>query len=184
MVRIVAGTLKGRKLRVRVPEGVRPTTERLREALFSILTSMVSLETMSWLDLFGGSGAIGFEALSRGAPRVVYNDHNSGLVAQVRREATALGVENRMQCLSLDAQQCLECLRDTEFGIVFLDPPYRYEAFEELGQRLPAARYVVIESTSEVGLGPRWQMMWWRRYGDTRLGLFEQVMPDEHESTL
>jgi len=175
VVRIVAGSLGGRKLGVRIPAGVRPTTERLREALFSILASRVSPETMSWLDLFGGSGAIGFEALSRGVPRVVYNDHNLTLVNQVRKEAVALGVDARMTCYALEALQCLERLRDDAFGIIFLDPPYGYLGFEELGGRLPPARFVVVESTSEVTLGPRWEAKWWRRYGDTRLGLFEKA---------
>ncbi|WP_298386884.1 RsmD family RNA methyltransferase [Ferrimicrobium sp.] len=178
-MRIVAGTLRGRKIGVRIPAGVRPTTERLREALFSTLASRLSFDTMTWLDLFGGTGAIGFEALSRGAPEVVYNDRNGDLAAQVRREASRLGVTPRMNILTLEAFQCVDRLQNTEFGIIFLDPPYRYAAFEELGQRLPPARYVVVESTSEVTLGSRWVARWWRRYGDTRLGLFEQVMPDE-----
>lgn len=135
------------------------------------------LETMSWLDLFGGSGAIGFEALSRGAPRVVYNDHNQSLVNQVKKEALALGVEARMTCYAFEAIQCLERLGDESFGIIFLDPPYRYTGFEELGARLPPARFVVVESTSEVTLGTRWKAKWWRRYGDTRLGLFERLEP-------
>ncbi|WP_298341501.1 RsmD family RNA methyltransferase [Ferrimicrobium sp.] len=178
MVRIVAGTLGGRRLKLRVPAGVRPTTERLREALFSILESMMALEGTSWLDLFGGSGAVGFEAISRGASSVVYNDCNASLADQVRKQALVLGITDRMRWHAVEALGCLDRLRDDEFTIVFLDPPYRYTGFEELGRRLPSARFVVVESTSEVTLGPRWRVCWWRRYGDTRLGLFEPV---EHE---
>ncbi|WP_298211118.1 RsmD family RNA methyltransferase [Ferrimicrobium sp.] len=177
-MRIVAGTLGGRRLNLRVPAGVRPTTERLREALFSILESKIGLQGSTWLDLFGGSGAIGFEAISRGASSVVYNDVNVGLANQVRREALVLGVADRMSFHTFEATQYLDRIQADEFEFIFLDPPYRYSGFQELGQRLPSARFVVVESTSEVTLGPRWKARWWRRFGDTRLGLFE---PAEHE---
>src|SRR5512138_118455 len=96
-LRIVAGHLKGRRVRVPDDPTVRPTGDRVREALFNILGQ--DLSGFEVLELFAGSGALGFEALSRGARRVVFVEANPGIAAALRRTAEELGVDREARVI-------------------------------------------------------------------------------------
>ncbi len=150
----------------------RPTSDRVREALFSILGSDV-LADAHVLDLFAGSGALGIEALSRGASRATFVDSSSAAVAVLRRNLAALGVEAEVR-----RQDALAYLRSAsrdarQYDLVFLDPPYRHanalgpELSAALGPVLAPAARVVAESDRRAPLELGLPRLDERRYGDT-----------------
>jgi len=122
-IRIISGTLRG--LRIEVPSGltVRPTPDRVREALFSSLGH--DLDGQSVMDVYAGSGALGFEALSRGAAHVTFIERDASAVAAIRANAASLGVESGSTILSGDVETLL--VPDRVRGpsdLVLADPPY------------------------------------------------------------
>jgi 16S rRNA (guanine966-N2)-methyltransferase len=119
-VRVIAGSAKGTRL-APVPEGVRPVSDRVREGLFSSLADR--LEGASVLDLYAGTGALGIEALSRGAADAVFVDRDRRAVAAIRQNLARTGFEGRARVLHEDAVRSLEG-SDGSFDLVFLDPPY------------------------------------------------------------
>lgn len=125
-MRIVAGDLKGRTFVAPTGQDTRPTTDRVREAVFSTLYS----ELGSWrglrvLDLFAGSGAFGFEALSRGAEFAVGVDDGRAAQKAIALNVKALGLEDRYQLVARDARRAAgQVAHLGPFGLVFLDPPY------------------------------------------------------------
>ncbi|MBR4461864.1 MAG: 16S rRNA (guanine(966)-N(2))-methyltransferase RsmD [Erysipelotrichaceae bacterium] len=138
-MRVVAGKYK--KTNLKTLEGdeiTRPTKDMVREALFSSIT--VHNETL-FLDLFAGSGAIGIEALSRGAKDVVFNDHNKEAVKIIRENLDKLKEERRI--MDLEYADCLKQLKDAGFDFIYVDPPY---AFQEYGEVFELVReYNVLD---------------------------------------
>jgi 16S rRNA (guanine(966)-N(2))-methyltransferase RsmD len=133
MTRIIAGRGKGRRLKT--PRGLetRPTAARLRQTLFDILAPV--LPGCRFLDAFAGSGAIGLEALSRGAARVVLVDQSAAAVAAIRENVAALAAAGGdVQVLRQDARVALAALADSgvRFDVIYLDPPYDSALYEEL----------------------------------------------------
>lgn len=124
-MRIISGRFGGRELGS-VPAGVRPTTDRVRESLFSVLGS---LEGLRVLDLFAGTGALGLEAASRGADRVVFVDLSRSVVRDLRKRVILLGLSEpqEVRILAVEAKKAIGRLGkegDERFDLVFLDPPY------------------------------------------------------------
>lgn len=137
MTRIIAGRYGGRRLQAPPGDGTRPTTDRVREALFSSLQSEFdSLDGLRFLDLFAGSGAIGLEAASRGAIHVdlVESDRRAAQVITRNIAALKCGVA---QVKSLPAQRFVLGTPTAPYDVIFLDPPYAYE-HESLTQLLQA----------------------------------------------
>lgn len=121
-LRIIAGEWRGRKLPFADVEGLRPTPDRVRETLFNWLAPVIT--GARCLDLFAGSGALGLEALSRGAGEVLMLDQHSGVIKQLRENLALLQCENaRLQ--QADALAYLQQAPAQPFDVVFLDPPYR-----------------------------------------------------------
>jgi 16S rRNA (guanine966-N2)-methyltransferase len=134
-VRIIAGRFKGRRLASPSWEGLRPTSDKLRETLFNILSARV--EGAHVLDLFAGTGAVGLEALSRGAAAVVAIDSDRRAVALAKRNAAICGVAADYTIRSGDV--VAELMREralASFDLIVLDPPY---AYDRLGEALAAA---------------------------------------------
>jgi 16S rRNA (guanine966-N2)-methyltransferase len=121
-LRIIAGTLKGRKIQVPGDLPLRPTADRVREALFSILGSTV--EAAQVLDAYAGSGALGFEALSRGADRVVFLEQERKAVVALRSTAHDLGVEGRCSVLEGAVSRLIQGGIGGPFDLILADPPY------------------------------------------------------------
>ncbi|MAI25336.1 MAG: 16S rRNA (guanine(966)-N(2))-methyltransferase RsmD [Spirochaeta sp.] len=122
ILRIVAGTFRGRKL-ASPPEGVRPTSDRVRESLFSRLGD---LSGSIVLDLFAGTGALGLESISRGATELVCVDQAAGSIATIKKNADRLGLGTEIQCIRAPAHTAIRRLHSEgrHFDLVFLDPPY------------------------------------------------------------
>ena len=121
-MRIIAGEWRGRRLRVPPGTATRPTADRVRETLFSMLASRLgSFEDLRVADLFAGSGALGLEALSRGAAFATFVENDAKAAAAIRANATELGALDRVQILGGSA---LALPRSEPFDLVFADPPY------------------------------------------------------------
>ncbi len=127
-MRIIAGRHKGRKLPELKADGVRPTLDRVRENLFNIISSEV--KESKFLDLFTGSGAVGYEALSRGADKVVFCDKSRAVIEHVKKIGQMLGVQPETFCG--DYKSNLSRLSGEIFDIVYLDPPYEMKEKEVL----------------------------------------------------
>ena len=121
-LRIIAGDWRGRKLSFADVEGLRPTPDRVRETLFNWLAPMI--RGARCLDLFAGSGALGLEALSRGAAQVVMLDQHPKVIKQLQSNLQVLACD-RAELKQTDALQFLQQPPTKPFDVVFLDPPYR-----------------------------------------------------------
>ncbi len=138
LLRIVGGNLRGR--RIRVPgRGVRPTSDRTREAVFDVLGPKL-VDGASVLDLYAGTGALGIEALSRGARRAVFVEGSRPVAHALRENLDALGLADRAEVLEVDLSR-IELPRDVvgPFDLVFLDPPYAGDAGRRWLERLSRA---------------------------------------------
>lgn len=125
MTRIIAGTAGGRRLRTPRGELTRPTSDRVREALFSALESTLgSLDGLRFLDLYAGSGAVGLEALSRGAASAVLVEQDRRTAALVRDNARDIGFGDRAVVVGSAVARFLADAPATAYDVVFLDPPY------------------------------------------------------------
>ena len=123
-MRIIAGTLRSRPLRAAVPSGTRPTSDRLRETLFNILGPRV-IESV-FLDAYAGTGAVGIEAISRGAGFVHFVERSDDAVQAIRSNLASLDVTGSFRILTANLDQTFERFvrESVRFGLVFLDPPY------------------------------------------------------------
>ncbi len=133
-MRIIAGDWRGRKLVAPKGDGTRPTADRTRETLFSMLTSRLgSFEGLSVLDLFAGSGALGLEALSRGAAHATFIEQDRAALNTIRANAKTLGTTN----VSINAGSVMSLgPAKMQHDLIFLDPPYRTGAGEVALDRL------------------------------------------------
>ena len=121
-MRIIAGQWRGRVIEAPPGPGTRPTADRARETLFSMLTSRLgSFEGLRVADLFAGSGALGFEALSRGAAHATFVETDPKAIAALRRNAANLGAVDRVQ---ISARSALALPASEPFDLIFADPPY------------------------------------------------------------
>ena len=175
-MRVVAGAYRGR--RIEAPRGrtTRPTSDRVREALFSILGGP-AVDDARVLDLFAGSGALGIEALSRGAAEAVFVDSDERAVAAVKANLATLGIDARVH--RRDAFSWLESAAGAEaaFDLVFADPPYSSASLtagrlsELLPPLLSEASLTVTESDKRDPLLLTLPLVDERTYGDTRIAI-------------
>ncbi len=132
-MRVISGKAKRHPLRTIAGEGTRPTTDRIKETLFNILQN--DLSGIRFLDLYAGSGAIGIEALSRGAASACFVENNRAAVQCIRENLAATGLLDQAEIFSCDVRTALVRLNGRDpFSIIFMDPPYhRGEAARTLG---------------------------------------------------
>lgn len=175
MPRIIAGEFGGHRIRAPRGRGTRPTADRLREAWFSALGD--SLAGARVVDLFAGSGALGLEALSRGAAHTHFVESNRRAAAAIRENIRSLGVADRATLVVREVFAFLmERGRGTDrFDIALADPPYASDAAARLVARFetaPFARLLCVEHPSSlVSLGQH--VVWTRTYGDAQLTFLE-----------
>jgi 16S rRNA (guanine966-N2)-methyltransferase len=182
-VRIVGGSLSGRVLRAPAGSATRPTSEKVREAVFNILANRVgSLEGVAVLDLFCGSGALGIEALSRGASHATFVDSGKQALAATKQNLAELGVADRALVVTGDAVvQAGKLVPATPWTLVFVDPPYKSDLATRSVLALPATNLIpggtiVIEhdrhNAPPDALGSLLRTDQ-RRYGDTLISFYE-----------
>jgi len=172
-VRIIGGEMRSRVISFPDAEGLRPTPDRVRETLFNWLGQ--TLYGRTCLDLFAGSGALGFEAASRGADRVVMVERNRTVFKALQENAKKLGCAN----VFVHAQDGLEfASRDAQrYDVIFLDPPFQSDylpkLLELLPQRLNEDGVVYVESGVAVEIPPPWQVIKSGRAGQVQYKLIK-----------
>ena len=172
-MRIVAGDFKGRRLRAPKGQRTRPTADRVREALFSMLGQLAGARV---LDLYAGSGALGLEALSRGAASALFVDRDPRAAAAIAANLDSLGVDAEVR-----RQDALRYLSGATgaFDLVFCDPPYDSgpRIAGPLAERLPPVladnARIVTESDKRTPLELPFPLLAERTYGDTRVAIHE-----------
>lgn len=165
-MRVVAGSAKGRRLAAPGGLSTRPTPNRVREAVFNSLYSLDAITGAQVLDLFAGTGALGIEALSRGAATAVFVEHDPAVAGVLRSNLEATGLSAMATVMVLDVAEALDELAHRCFDLALVDPPYAFDAWPELLSRVPAA-VVVAESDRPVDVGPRLAIHHRRRHGGT-----------------
>lgn len=192
-MRVISGTARGRRLAAPRGTRVRPTADRVKEALFSILASLMgSLDDARVLDIFAGTGSLGIEALSRGCAAVVFVDNHRESAAVIRKNLEELGFADRGRVVVMEAVSSIGSLERSEkpFRVVFLDPPYRLGMARRVIERLAhsplvTAETVIVAETAgdeEIGMefGPL-RMFDRRVYGDTTLSFFGKGTDNDHD---
>ncbi|HEX2703993.1 MAG TPA: 16S rRNA (guanine(966)-N(2))-methyltransferase RsmD [Solirubrobacteraceae bacterium] len=177
-MRVVAGEYGGRRIEAPRGRSTRPTSARTREALFSMLGDVSGTRV---LDLFAGSGALGIEALSRGAAHATFVDSGQSAIAAISLNLGQLGLQQRALVERLDARQMLA--RGETYDLVFVDPPYSKAAdlgpllARELPARLSPGARVVSESDRRAPLELGLPTIRERRYGDTLIRIHQLEAP-------
>ncbi len=183
-MRVIAGKYRGRRLHAPRGRSIRPTADRLRESIFNIIGEDIAGHNI--IDVFAGTGAMGIEALSRGAEQAVFIDKHPQALECLRTNLRSLANPDRWQIIRWDAGPSLRCLSalDLRFGYAFIDPPYNCGLADRALQNLLDADVmlpgglIVLEHHQLEGLTPReactsiWDQ---RRYGKT-LVTFLRIM--------
>ncbi|MHB1516827.1 MAG: RsmD family RNA methyltransferase [Acidimicrobiales bacterium] len=169
-MRVIGGDLRGRRLRARAPGTVRPTSDRVREAVFDILFSLGGVEGMVVADLFAGTGAVGIEALSRGAASVTFVDRDPRSIETVRANLASVGLSDAERngaavVIRSDVERWVSTAAE-RYDLVVCDPPYGFAEWDGLVGRIPAG-LAVLESGTEVVPPAGWGVLRSRRYGGT-----------------
>lgn len=184
LMRVVAGTHRGRRIVAPSGSATRPTGDRVREAVFNALTSGGWVDGDLVADLFAGSGALGIEALSRGATHCWFVDDAATARRAITTNLGDLGLAERGEVVTSSLPAALAGL-PTGLGVVFADPPYAFDDWatllDALASQMTADGVVVVESDRSIELPERWEKMRERTYGGTVI-TFAAVAVDHHTS--
>jgi 16S rRNA (guanine966-N2)-methyltransferase len=189
VTRIISGRAGGLRLQTPPGAGTRPTSDRVREALFSRLEHLEVLQAARVLDLYAGSGALGLEAASRGAEEVILVEADRAAAAVARTNATALGIPG-ISVLATTVRRALSSAPVVTRTLVFLDPPYDLDEgalaadlAALVDQRWLAQDALVVVERSSRSPEPSWPAALApegeRRYGETRIWFAGPKVPDE-----
>ena len=179
---MIAGEFGGRKLQAPRGEQTRPTSDAVREAVFNAIASRMDLDGASVLDLFAGSGALGIEALSRGAKEATFVDKDRTAVATIEANLDATGIPGG-RVVSSPVEMWLSRLPAgyRTWDLILADPPYRFEGWQDLllalRDHIAADGIAVLESGTELELPEGWRSVRSKRYGTTVVTL---VVPCNH----
>lgn len=180
-MRVVSGSLRGMKLNTIEGDSTRPTREVVKEALFSIIMNYV--EDANFLDLFAGSGAIGIEAISRGAKSAIFIDLNPNCIKVIRENVKKARIEDVSRIYNTDYKMALKKLSNEKLDIIYVDPPYNkqmgIDAIERISEYdLLASDGIIIMETDtneevpcEIG---RYEKYNYKRYGRNILSLYRR----------
>ncbi|MBA2878808.1 16S rRNA (guanine(966)-N(2))-methyltransferase RsmD [Anoxybacillus kamchatkensis] len=184
MMRVISGKCKGKPLQAVPGMTTRPTTDKVKEAIFNMIGPYFSGGL--GLDLFGGSGGLGIEALSRGLDRVIFVDHDAKAVQTIKKNVTACRLTDQAEIYRNDAERALKAIikRGLTFHLIFLDPPYKNKQLEALiaiidsHQLLQKDGFVVAEHGAEEQLAKqigRLTQVKHETYGITAVSIYAYV---------
>mgnify|MGYP003334215769 CR=1 FL=1 len=178
-MRIITGKLKGR--RINIPKGfdVRPTTDRTKESIFNKIEVYKYIEGSKVLDLFGGSGSLGFEAISRGAKSVTFVDINPKNIALIEKTASEFDVDAQVRTAVSDVQRFVGGMA-VPFDFIFCDPPYNYEWMEEMIESILSENWLteegwfILEHDKYHNYKEHPHCFFSKAYGRTTVSIFEK----------
>ena len=187
-MRVTGGVLKGRFLKAPLGSTTRPSTDKVRKATFDLLFGLIDLHGARILDLFAGTGAMGIEAVSRGAESVVFVDSNLSALRPIKENLkllSTIGNVGHVEVVKADildksgwgwltSSNVVDDKSRNLFDLVFCDPPYAFDAWEILLCRLEdslSASMAVLESRSTFSISSSWRLSKQKRYGDTLLSI-------------
>jgi len=169
-MRVISGEFGGRRLVSPEGETTRPTTDKTRGAVFNSLGSMGVLDGAVVADLFAGSGALGIEAISRGAAKCVFVERDRSALLALRENIATLGIDDRCTVHGTDVLAWVPAMRNVD--IAFIDPPYAFDSWPAL-LKLVDVGLVVAEADDPVEAPPGWTQLRSRRYGRAWITLLE-----------
>ena len=181
-MRVIGGTAKQRRLRAPDSPDLRPTSDRVREAIFDILASLGAVEGASVLDAYAGSGALGIEALSRGAGSVCLVEADRRAIAAIRAnlDSTGFGSSPAVRVVRADVFEFLAREALTRYDLALVDPPYSFDDWPALLDLL-GADLAVLETSGPVAPGERFLVRREYRYGGTLVTLVEARVLGRHD---
>ncbi|HET6527155.1 MAG TPA: 16S rRNA (guanine(966)-N(2))-methyltransferase RsmD [Balneolaceae bacterium] len=178
-MRIITGTLKGRQINIPNTLNVRPTSDRTKEGLFSILDARKYIQNTRVLDLFAGSGNLGLEAISRGAEKVQFVDRDRRNLDHIDKVAREFEVEDRVQTVPAKAERFLDAA-PLPYDIIFADPPYDYPLMNELvanitqGGWLAESGWLILEHDKRHDFSDNPHFAYYKEYGRTHVSIFTE----------
>ena len=141
-LRIISGELKGRWINVPKSNLIRPTTDRVRETLFTLLTNKINFQNIKVLDLYAGSGSLGFECLSRGAAEVHFVEKNLKIYKNLLENVKSLDVENYCSTYKISAIKFSQTLMNNSYDLILADPPFFNDDIYEVVQKIITNKYL------------------------------------------
>lgn len=178
-MRVVAGDLRGRRIESPSGDATRPTTDKVREAVFNALGSLDVVEGARVVDAFAGTGAMGIEALSRGAAHCTFIERDREALQVLKRNIASLGLENRSSVISIDAVSALS--QHGECDLFIADPPYGFSEWASILRNV-SATVVVLESDREIAAIDGWDTVRAKKYGRTHVAFLQPA--DEQSDTV
>ncbi|KZZ82968.1 MULTISPECIES: 16S rRNA (guanine(966)-N(2))-methyltransferase RsmD [Bacillaceae] len=180
-MRVVSGSLKGRPLKAVPGMSTRPTTDKVKEAIFNMIGPY--FDGGLALDLFGGSGGLGIEALSRGTERCIFVDRDAKAIQTIHSNLEACRLQDQSEVYRNDAERALKAIikRELQFQLVFLDPPYKQQKLKALieqisdEQLLTEGGFVVAEHGTEVELPGQigsFELVKFEKYGMAAVSIY------------
>jgi len=187
-MRIIAGQYGGHGLKSPSGHETRPSTARVRESLFSLVDARIYLEGAEVLDLFAGTGALGLEAISRGADLVTFVEEKRNVLDYARANAEKLGVEDKCIFIRGDAVEFIRQYDGPELDLIMADPPYKLDAMQEMPDLAVPNLHVdgvfTLEHSSHDWFDDHPNLMTSRPYGRTIVSLFRPPLPPEEEEAV
>ncbi|HPE29345.1 MAG TPA: 16S rRNA (guanine(966)-N(2))-methyltransferase RsmD [Candidatus Mcinerneyibacteriales bacterium] len=190
-MRIIAGTLKGRKIISAPLSHLRPTLGRVKETLFALLENYVTLQDARLLDIFAGTGNLGFEALSRGGQSVVFVEVHPESLKLIAENASRFHVEDRVLSLRADCFRGIELLaaQNKTFDVIFMDPPFRKDYMNRIleesriGELLAPGGVLFCETEKkhELRLQEGWDLLRERQIADSCLYFLKRSEEEKNE---
>lgn len=173
-MRVVAGQARGRRLIAPDGADTRPTSDRVREAVFNALSSMDAVDGARVLDLFAGSGALGIEALSRHASHCTFVERARPALDAIRQNLQVTGLTDRSEVRSAEAANFVSSGSATGFDLILLDPPYAFTEWAALLGGIDTG-LIVAESNKAIPAPMGWESVRERRYGLTWVTFLQRV---------
>ena len=178
-MRVISGEAKGRKLKMKESLPVRPTSDKVKGAVFNILADL--MPDCCFLDLFAGSGAIGIEAWSRGAGEVVFVERDSRVFDLLQENLRSVGFVTAKSSLA-DFSVAISRMSGQQFDIIYADPPYQAGLYSEIMEKVAAHHLLTADGvlclehpkTLEHSHGSGWQVLQQKTYGDTKITFCRQ----------
>lgn len=179
MIKIVGGTLRGRMLKTTSGDKTRPSSSKVREAIFNIIQD--KMQATIWLDLFAGTGAVGIEAISRGADKVTFVEKDYNAFKNIKENLNALNISEKASLSKNEAVKFLSECKDS-FDFIFIDPPYLSDLYEKVFKVLNSKPsllkdegFIIVEHASKITLSElNFEFLKLYKYGDTNVSIYKK----------